>query len=220
VKLADTPVYVVHEASLDERRARLESALAAEGIVADWVIGPAAPSSDRRYYRPSRWLWRRRTGATERIPFRRLTVGEISVGIKHVEALRRIATGDSDRGLILEDDAVFEEGFAARCDELFDELPLDADVVFLGEANNLRIPDVHPGQHFYRKENPATKGLDSYLVRRAAAAAVYPTILPFALPIDWELNYQLWRHGLVTYWLEPPLVRQGSEIGLYPSSLH
>ena len=44
-------------------------------------------------------------------------------------------------------------------------------------------------------------------------------VVPFVVTIDWELNYHLKRHDFVVYWLEPPLVSQGSDTGVHASSL-
>jgi len=223
MRLAELPVYVIHGEHLAERRARLERELEANGIDAEWVTDPAAatltPELTRRYYRESRWLWRRRTAATMRIPFRPLAPREIAVTISHIDTYRRLAESDRDWALIFEDDAVLEMRFAERFDEYFAELPADADFVFIGSCCGLRIDGVEPGRRFYRKGCPATKCSDSYLVSRNAARTVLRTIVPFVLTIDWELNYQLDRHDLVVYWLEPPLVSQGSETGVHTSSL-
>jgi GR25 family glycosyltransferase involved in LPS biosynthesis len=222
MKIADLPVYVIHGEHLVERRERLELELEANGIEAEWVTDPhttaLTPDLVRRYHRKSRWLWRRRTAATVRFPFRPLTPHQIAVTISHIETYRRIAESDSEWTLIFEDDAVLEPEFAERFDEYFSELPGDADFVFIGSCCGLRIDDVEPGRHFYRKGHPATKCVDSYLIRRSAARTVLRTITPFVLAIDWELNYQLKRHDLVVYWLEPPLVSQGSETGVHASS--
>jgi hypothetical protein len=36
------------------------------------------------------------------------------------------------------------------------------------------------------------------------------TLFPFSEVLDWELNYQLTRHRAISWWLDPPIVRQGS----------
>jgi hypothetical protein len=43
--------------------------------------------------------------------------------------------------------------------------------------------------------------------------------VPFVVTMDWELSYHAARHDLHVYWLEPPLAVQGSETGVYPSSI-
>jgi GR25 family glycosyltransferase involved in LPS biosynthesis len=222
-RLKQLPVYVIHAPRLVERRSHLEAALAAHGVEAEWVTEPDAgtmtPEMARRYYRPNRLRWWRRTSATRRIPFRPLTTREVAVTIAHVETLRKIARGRDKWALVFEDDAVLDPSFGERFDEYFRQLPTDAEMVFIGSCCGLEIEETEPGRRFYRKDNPATKCSDATVVSRRAANAVLRTIVPFVLTIDWELNYQLARHGVVVYWLEPPLVTQGSQSGAYASSL-
>jgi hypothetical protein len=44
------------------------------------------------------------------------------------------------------------------------------------------------------------------------------TLFPFAEVLDWELNYQLTLHKSISYWLDPPIIRQGSGKE-YPTTL-
>jgi glycosyl transferase, family 25 len=205
-----------------DRRARLEPVLAAYSLDATWVTAPDAEDLSRRlrwrYYRRSRIRWRRRAWITNPIAFRGLSPREIAITISHIQTYETIARQDEEWALIFEDDAVLVPDFAARFDEYFAHLPADADMVFLGDCCGLRVADLEPGRTFYRKDHPATKCTDSYLIRRSAATTLAKTIVPFALPIDFELNYQLKLHDLCVYWLEPPLVTQGSQAGLYEST--
>jgi GR25 family glycosyltransferase involved in LPS biosynthesis len=223
VLLSDLAVYVIHGSRLTERRVRLEVDLQTHGIQPEWVLDPVAAEltwrTRLRYYRPNPWRWRRRVAATFTRKFRALTPREIAVTISHVETLRRVAADRRAWGLIFEDDVLLAPDFREQFNTYFDELPDDADLVYIGSCCGLGIRDVDPDRHFYRKDHPATKCSDSYLVRREAAAAILETIVPFVLEIDWELNYHLKLHDLAVYWLEPPLVVQGSQSGVHVSSL-
>ncbi len=225
VRTAELPIYVVHGRRLVDRREKLSSALAAQGLEAEWVTNPDASDVTRavrrRYYRPSRRMWQEHAAGTPTpsARFRRLTLQEIAATISHIEILQRVAQGAHEWALVFEDDAILGNDFAAKLDEYLNDLPPDADVIFVGGAFGFRIEDTSPGQHFYRKLHPAGKPTDSYLIRRSAASAVARTITPFTFPIDWELSYHLMIHDLHVYWLEPPLVSQGSFEGVYPSSI-
>ncbi|HZT15337.1 MAG TPA: glycosyltransferase family 25 protein [Gaiellaceae bacterium] len=225
MRVADLPVYVVHGRRLVERRERLSAALEAQGIAAEWVTEPDATRLTRdvrrRFYRKSRRAWSLRARETPKpsTPFRELAPVEVAATISHVEILDRIARSGQEWGLVFEDDAVLEDDFAERFDRCFADTPEDADVVFLGDAYGFRVAEPEPGRHFYRKDHPASKCTDSYLIRARAAEAIRSTIVPFTFPIDWELNYHFKLHDLVVYWLEPPLVTQGSFAGIYDSSI-
>ena len=223
MRLAETPVYVIHGRALAERRARLEPVLAGNGVQATWITHPdppdLTPELRRAFHRRSRRQWWRRSRLTGKASFRPLRPEEIVVGIKHLLAFEQIAAGEREWALVLEDDAILVDDFAARFDAELGTPPPDADMIFLGNCAGLRIDAVEPGRIFYRKSHPATKCMDSYLIRREAAATLREAAVPFVLPIDWELNWQLARLDLVVYWIEPPLVSQGSESGLYASSI-
>jgi GR25 family glycosyltransferase involved in LPS biosynthesis len=66
---------------------------------------------------------------------------------------------------------------------------------------------------------PRSRCSDSYFISRQAAKVISEAVQPFSMPIDWELGYQLHLHRMKVYWWEPPLVRQGSETGLYRSEV-
>lgn len=216
------PAYVLHGGRDPDRRAALEPDLSHHGIQATWLVdvnvADLSPELVGRYYRGRRWLWWRRSSATRRTRFRPLLPQDIATAISHIETYERIVEAGAAWTLILEDDALLAPEFGRLFDEYFERVPEDADLIFIGSCCGLRIEHVEPGLHFYRKDHPATKCGDSYLITARAAEIVLRTIVPFVLPIDWELNYHLKRHDLVVYWLEPPLVRQGSEIGAYESS--
>jgi len=221
LSLSDLPVYLLHGSRKEERRRHVEEELGRHEIDAQWLLdintADLTPEVVRHYYRSSRLRWWHRSAATMRTRPRVLLEGEIAAAASHVETLRLIAASGEPWSLVLEDDIILAPDFRDRFDEYFAALPADADSVFIGSCCRLRIEDVEKGRHFYRKDHPASKCADSYLVTADAARRILETIVPFVLPIDWELNYHFKRHDLVVYWLEPPLVEQGSETGLFPS---
>lgn len=225
MRVADLPVYVVHGSRLVDRRRYLSAALEAQRIAAEWVSEPdASDLTDdlrRRFYSKSRRAWAERARETPKpsTPFRELTPAEIAATISHIGILGKIVRSEPGWGLVLEDDALIEPEFAGRFDRYFEDMPADADVVFLGDAYGFRVRDPEPGRHFYRKDHPASKCTDSYVIRATAAAAILESIVPFTFPFDWELNFHLKLHDLVVYWLHPPLVTQGSFTGVYGSSI-
>ena len=223
LRLDDVAVYVMHGGRDPQRRRRLERDLERERITATWLtdvnVADVTPELRRRYYRPSRWLWWRRSAATERTPFRELTPQEVALAISHLALYEQLGAAEAGWSLVLEDDAVLAPGFRDRFDVCFRDLPAGAELVFIGNCCGLRVADVEAGRHFYRKDHPATKCTDSYLLTDRAAETVLDGIVPFVLPIDWELNHHLKRHDLAVYWLEPPLVAQGSEQGIYETSI-
>ena len=155
------------------------------------------------------------------VSFREISKGEISLCHKHIEAYKDIVENKYSAALILEDDVILAKDFVELFNQNVERTPEDWDYIFIGSGCNLRINPklVFPEKVAYRKAHPATKCTDSYCLTLSAAQKVLSTIIPFTLPIDFELNYQLERHDMNVYWWEPPIVIQGSQCGLYGSAL-
>ena len=119
----------------------------------------------------------------------------------------------------MEDDALLEASFREQFDEYFRDTPSDFDFIFIGSGCNLRVPIRESGRRFYPKGTPSTKCTDSYIIRRRAAEQLLLALPPFTLPMDFELNYQIHAHEMKVYWLEPPIVVQGSQDGTYRSAI-
>jgi len=99
--------------------------------------------------------------------------------------------------------------------------PNDWDLIFIGSGCNLRVPKSRriTGKIAYKKEHPASKCVDSYLINYSASDKIYNTIIPFTLPIDFEINHHMRVHDMTVYWWEPPVITQGSQCGLYESEI-
>jgi hypothetical protein len=116
--------------------------------------------------------------------------------------------------LVLEDDAILSPNFFEIVNQI---LKTDGwDIVFPGSGCNLRAI----GHGLIKKDHPASKCTDAYIVTPDTARKLSSTLSEVHLPIDWELNYQMMFHGLNVYWHEPPIVRQGSQDGSFVSAIN
>ena len=59
--------------------------------------------------------------------------------------------------------------------------------------------------HYYH-----TRTTDAMIFKVDMMAKILGTLFPFAEVLDWELNYQLSLHKSRSFWLDPPIIRQGS----------
>ena len=152
---------------------------------------------------------------------RELNIAEVSCTIKHYLGIKKIAEECEDYGLILEDDVIFVENFPELFDEFLGATPKDWGAIFMGCCAGLRVPQQHLIKDVvaYPMAHPASRGGDSYLLTKEVAQKITKTMKPFSTISDWELAHQLHRHSVKTYWWEPPLVVQGSETGLYKTTL-
>ena len=222
-------IFILHYTKLVERKKRLDSMLSHFNIQAEYVLDydqeELTEGVIAEYYKPSESdygaKFNKLYGASV-APYRHLNIAQISCTIKHYECIHKVATETENYGLILEDDVIFVEDFVSKFNLFLKETPADWDAIFLGCCAGLRVPPslLKEGVPAYLVPHPASRGGDSYLLRTNAAKKIASTMKPFTTISDWELAAQLYQHNLKTYWWEPPLVVQGSENGLYQTTLN
>lgn len=139
---------------------------------------------------------------------------EESLAWKHYAFIEKASQG-TQPALVLEDDAILDFDFVNVVNKIV--VTNDWDVIFPGSGCNLRLS----GQGLIRVPHPASKCTDSYILTPSSAKKLYSTMKNgVSLAIDWELNYQMMIHDLRVCWLEPPIVRQGSQDGTWTSSIN
>jgi len=146
---------------------------------------------------------------------------EVSLALKHKVALTLCFNDYKEEFLFLEDDAIVETNFFEQLEHYMETLPTDWDVAFIGQAVGKRIPEYKrlPGKYWYKKDWPADRCTDSILFTKKAASKILNGMNTrgICFPIDHEYSYWFRELNLNVYWLEPPLVTQGSQCGLFES---
>jgi glycosyl transferase family 25 len=155
----------------------------------------------------------------------------ISLSLKHIFCYREI-TNKYDYALLLEDDAILQNQFKERLDYYVRQLPNDWDMLFIGDGCNLHIPYnivSKSNTNIFKKcleptfwgGNGATRCTDSYLISKKCASKIIDFIENTIIdnPMDWWLNDVCRKHGFNVYWAEPTIVSQGSQNGLYRSTI-
>jgi glycosyl transferase, family 25 len=155
----------------------------------------------------------------------------ISLALKHLFCYREI-NDKYDYALVLEDDAIFNNKFKEKIHYYISQLPNEWDMLFIGDGCNLHIPyDIvrNSNMNVFKKcleptlwgGNGATRCTDSYLISKKCAAKIIEffdhTTIDNA--IDWWLNDVCRKYNFNVYWAEPTIVSQGSENGMYKSTL-
>ncbi len=153
---------------------------------------------------------------------RELSIGEISVLLKHFLALSLIASGDDPFGIIAEDDVVCTAEAKLHLDTMF--LLLDShgiDYLDLAGGCNLvaDLSEKHIGDGSYILLTKArTRTNACYVVSRSLAKRLVDKFLPACFPIDWHLQYLFEEVGDVKCaWFTKDCFIHGSETGLYKS---
>lgn len=152
-----------------------------------------------------------------------LSLNALSCALKHVHALRTIVQRNWQHGLILEDDAILADDFvlgvrtAIQKSSLLDPLH----VIHIGSGGNLYTPRHMrvPGKRLYR----ATKGrlAEAYIIGAEAARlrTQWIELNGISLPIDNLFDVMDHELQIIPYWLEDPVVEQGSKNGTFSSSI-
>lgn len=196
-------IYVVHCKALTDRKKYLVVALRVSGMDAEWVEVMDWDEVPSRLIR-------------ERVTQDALTPQEVSLFLKHERIFRNVIERGQRSALILEDDVVLPADFCARFAESVRHIPLEYDLIFMGESCDM---------HVTLERNPffgmATRSRSTcaYLVTNRCCRTILDEPDSINLPIDLHIDRIIGEKLLKVYWHEPPLIRQGSELGEYHHSL-
>jgi len=165
-----------------------------------------------RVYNP--WVDR---GSFERRNFNsyNLKLGEISLCINWAAAAAAAVAAGYGCVMFLESDVLFSDGFLTKLGAALRALDGDEwDFLSLSQG-----PDLRPPRKVGEENRPAwfsapkyfqTRTTDAMIFRVGMLRKILGSFFPFAEVLDWELNYQLTLHGSRSFWLDPPIIRQGS----------
>lgn len=227
-----TKFYVMHYKKSDERRKRLEPILKALDIDAHWYTGYDKDELTEEilseYYNPDISIFRHRTAGLktedEYQQYDGISMGHISLCIKHIKCMEDLANSNYDNAVFFEDDITFAQTCSKddiiNAIEVAEEVGWDA--LFLGGAFNhslieTRILKRH--KNLLLVDHPATNTTSSFALTKKAAQDILSTFKPICNSIDWELNYHFKRHNLSVWHTYPYLCGQLSTSGGYASTL-
>lgn len=156
---------------------------------------------------------------------------QIAISLSHFYAYKEISE-KYDEGLIFEDDVILSDNFTDILMKSMSELPKDYDMLFIGNGCDFHIEKhkIMSDKYIYEKclypttwgGDGATRCTDSYLVNKKCAIKLYNYIenltYKINMPINWWLNNTARENVFKVYWLEPTIVTQGTQSGLYESS--
>jgi len=226
MQLETMKTYILHCKRLEERKPHILAQVKKAGLTnyeffLDHDAEELTPELLEKYYDGSPESWYRKFLPylyQSVAPHRILNPGITSLNIKHACVYELISQRDDDVCMILEDDVVFLDDEIHRFKNELHNLPEDFDLIFFGSGCGLRINSPEPNKYFHRKFDPATKCTDSMIITKSAAEKLAKAIVPFTLPIDFELNYHINQLGLKVYWTEPPCTVQGSQQGMFTTT--
>ncbi len=133
---------------------------------------------------------------------------EISLALKHYEALRNITTMDVSYAMIIEDDCVFTEKFIEKLNERIKLFPNDWDIYYPNSCPNPGFrtkggyTPIQGTDHIAIKNHPTSVFGISYLITKTAAIKIVEDIdkNKLWLPIDHELSWLSYKLQLRVIW--------------------
>lgn len=203
-------IFVIHASIFVERRKLIQAQLDALGLPFEFVLDfdiPAIPDE----------LKQRLFKASE------LSPAQQSCALKHWQAHNHIVQRKISRALVLEDDVILSSEFWPALNRLMpEELALgDPHVTFLGCGGHYYVPhdQIQRGQLLYPRNQG--KFADSYIVSLETAQRRLDWIEARGIPRPIDHLFEQIDRELSTpmFWLEPPVVEQGSHNGTFASSL-
>jgi hypothetical protein len=151
-----------------------------------------------------------------------LKLGEISLVLNWAKAAEAAVKAGHAVVMFLESDVRFHDGFLTDLAKSFESIKTkNWDFLSLSEGSGLR-PNRPSGDSclawFQAPYYYHTRTTDAMIFKGTMIEKILKTLYPFAEVNDWELNYQLTLHSSQSYWLDPPILYQGSTKGMHYSS--
>jgi hypothetical protein len=137
--------------------------------------------------------------------------------LEHINIYKKIEDENLDFGIVLEDDAVFVDNIKDRLNETILNLPENWDVIYLTNGCENRSGSFQHGRgnnptinNFVKMDIPYSWTGGAYIIKKEIAKLYRKHIRPVVFPPDFELNYLQGRFKSNVYWLEDPIVYEGS----------
>ena len=155
-----------------------------------------------------------------------MKLGEISLCINWGAAALEAIKSNNNIVMFWESDVLPDATFLSNLDSAMQNLQTTQgdnwDFLSISAGANLR-PDRKLGdteQNWFPVKNYFhTRTTDAMIFKVDMLKKIYTTYFPFAEVLDWELNYHLHTHKSRSFWLDPPIIKQGSAIGVYKTML-
>ena len=148
---------------------------------------------------------------------------ELSCSMKHIETLRKIEQSKGEIFLVLEDDVLFAKNSLEILTKLKNELKSIEEnfVISLGNAANMYTQKRYLKENKLLYRNKENRAADSFLISKTAVKKRLKWLREnqTARPADHMYNFidNVVQNNI--YWLEPTIITQGSQAGLFESSI-
>ena len=153
--------------------------------------------------------------------FDNLKLSEISLFLKHISIYEKNLY-NKDYIVVLEDDFIFKDNPIMYIEKIINEANNNGiwDLIFSGDCCNLHYKNVENDKNLYKTNS--SRGTCMYIININTTnklLEIFNLEKRISEPIDHWFNYILYKYNLISYWSEPTIVMQGSEMNIFSSSL-
>ena len=153
--------------------------------------------------------------------FDNLKLSEISLFLKHISIYEKNLY-NTDYIVVLEDDFIFKDNPIINIEKIINEANNNGiwDLIFSGDCCNLHYKNVENYKNLYKTN--LSRGTCMYIININTTnklLEIFNLEKRIIKPIDHWFNYILYKYNLISYWSEPTIVMQGSEMNIFSSSL-
>lgn len=198
-------VFVCHDSRLTERKERLDNRLRVDGVTPIWVTDFAPDEIDLG-------------GLDIRYP---LTIGEISLFLKHKLCIHKHVDKGRDWMLVLEDDLLipswidFPHYFYNAVQEF---KKMDGDLLHFGTAFDMHPSKIVPNKMVYHEPHFTTRCAHAILYPLKTSQRIINDLEIIDQAYDWKLNGLISKYNLKSCYVEPGLFQTTVE-GLEPTTI-
>jgi glycosyl transferase family 25 len=195
--------YITHYTPLVERHVHITNQLK-HAEINDYTV---IVSKDREMLSPE-----------ELRKFININPAEISLFYKHVEVFSNAP--ENEVIVVFEDDSVLCKDFLKRLNICLEQLKNEEwDVLFAGECCSAHWA-LEPNKMVYRTDH--SRGTCLYVLNLGVGKRLYDIFTKqdqISVPVDWWFNEISPKYNVKCFWSEPTLVVQGSDNGLFRTSI-
>lgn len=152
--------------------------------------------------------------------FNNVRMSEISLFMKHIEAIRLIANGSDEHGIVFEDDAILNTNYNELLDSFLKQLPDAWDILFTADCCNIHATNILDKNYWYPWNG--SRGTCMYIINKTTCLKIleiFELEKEITMPIDFWFNYIGHKYKMQYYLSEPTLASQGSELGIFDTSI-
>ncbi len=146
--------------------------------------------------------------------FRKISLAEISLTLKHYAALKEISKSNKP-GLIIEDDVLLKKETKNLISTAFELCEKEFDYIDLGGGCDLPLyqEDIaHPiKKGFFHLKIPRSRTTAAYMINPKAASILVKNIFPISIHLDWKYQYIFIKENFKVSWTVPSAFLHGSE---------